>query len=126
MYIYNMYVHMCCVLIRPPMPYITSSCCKRLHKFRPIEILRQKRTNPRVPPCKPLKKYVFRFYDVKHFIKCFKKKSLHRALKKRIFKIYDINHFILFFKKHHFENGLKTCRLYIFYRYCIAVLLENV
>jgi hypothetical protein len=46
-----MNVHMCYVLIRPPMPYITSLRCKRLHKFRPVEILLQKRTNPRVSPC---------------------------------------------------------------------------
>ena len=40
-------------------------------------------------------------------------------------KIYDANHFIFFFlKQNHFENGLKTCRLYILYRYCTAVLLE--
>jgi uncharacterized membrane protein YwzB len=29
-----------------------------------------------------------------------------------------------FKKKNHFVNGLKTCRLHILYRYCIAVLLE--
>jgi hypothetical protein len=28
-----------------------------------------------VPPCKPLKKYVFTIYDVKHFIKTFLKKK---------------------------------------------------
>ena len=147
-----MYVHTSYVLINPPIPYITSSplcllrayiCvassfahpyhilrphavkrCKRLHKFRPVEILLHKRTNPRVPPCKPLKKYVFKIYDVRHFINFFKKNPLHRTLKKRIFKIYDVTHFIIFLKKNHFENGVKTCRLYILYRYCIAVLLE--
>ena len=48
------YIRMCCVLIRPPIPYITSSRCKRLHKFRPVEILLHKRTHPRVPPCNDL------------------------------------------------------------------------
>ena len=43
------YVRMCCVLIRQPIPYITSSRCKRLHKFRPVEILLQKRNNTRTP-----------------------------------------------------------------------------
>jgi len=36
-----MYVHTCYVLIKPPMPYITSSRSKRLHKFRPVEISRE-------------------------------------------------------------------------------------
>ena len=49
------YVYMCYVLIRPPIPYITSSRCKRLHKFCPVEILLHERGYPRVPPCKPLK-----------------------------------------------------------------------
>jgi hypothetical protein len=33
------YIHMCCVLIRPPIPYIPSSRCKRLRKFRPNRFL---------------------------------------------------------------------------------------
>ena len=45
MYIHT-YIHMCCVLICPPILYITSSRCTRLHKLRPIEILLHKRTNP--------------------------------------------------------------------------------
>ena len=62
MYI-RMYVHMCYVLIHPPIPYITSSRCKRLHKFRPVEILLHKRTNPRVPPCNDLNIFVL-IYEV--------------------------------------------------------------
>ena len=57
----HMYVHMWYVLIRPPIPYITSSRCKRLHKFRPIEILLHVRGYPRVPPCNVLKKCLFFF-----------------------------------------------------------------
>jgi hypothetical protein len=37
MYIHT-YIHTCYVLIRPPIPYITSSRCRRLHKFCPVEI----------------------------------------------------------------------------------------
>ena len=40
------------------------------------------------------------------------------------FFIYVANYFIIFFKKNYFINGLKTCDLYILYRYCKAVLLE--
>ena len=54
-------INTCCVLIRPPIPYITSSRCKRLHKFRPIEILLHKRTNPRAPPCNVLKCLLYFF-----------------------------------------------------------------
>jgi len=43
----------------------------------------------------------------------FKKKLLRHALKKK----FDVSHFIIFFKKIYFENGLKTGRLYILYRY---------
>ena len=53
------YIHMCCVLIRPPIPYNTSSRCKRLHKFPPVEILLHKRTHRRVPPCNELTNLVF-------------------------------------------------------------------
>jgi hypothetical protein len=84
-YVYS-YVHMWYVLIRPPIPYITSSRCKRLHEFRPVEIfLHHKRTNPRVTPCKPLKNYVFKIDDVKHFINFFKNKLLHDPPKKYVF-----------------------------------------
>jgi hypothetical protein len=92
-YIY-MYVYMCYVLIRPPIPYITSSrCkrdlinfvlnsfysirrltqgpplgtssrCKRLNKFRPKKFLLRKRTNPRVPPCNDLNNLFFKIYEV--------------------------------------------------------------
>jgi hypothetical protein len=44
-----LYVHMCYVLIRPPIPYITSSRCKRLHKIRPEQFLLHKRANTRTP-----------------------------------------------------------------------------
>ncbi len=60
-YLQFMYVHMCCVLIRPPIPYITSSRCKRLHKFRPVEILLRKRARPRVPSCNDLNNFFFKF-----------------------------------------------------------------
>jgi hypothetical protein len=53
MYI-RIYLHTCYVLIRPPIPYITSSRCKRLHKFHPKKFLLHKRTNTRVPPCNDL------------------------------------------------------------------------
>jgi hypothetical protein len=66
-------MHVCTYVIRPNSPthtiYYASSRCKRLHKFRPIEILLHKRTNPRVPPCEPLKKYVFKICNVKQFTK---------------------------------------------------------
>ena len=56
MYVYIcMYVHTCCVLIKLPIPYITFSRCKRLHKFRPVEILLHERGWPRPPHCKSLK-----------------------------------------------------------------------
>jgi len=53
MYVF-VYVHVCCVLIRPPIPYITPSSCKRLRKFRPRKSLLHKSANPRVPPCNDL------------------------------------------------------------------------
>ena len=80
------HVHTCYVLIRPPIPYITSSRCKRLNKFCPIEILLHKRTNPRVPPCKHLKKYVLKMYDVKHFIIFLKKNHFIEPLKNAFLK----------------------------------------
>ena len=49
---------------------------------------------------------------------------LHRPPEKIDFFIFDVNYFINFLKKICFKNGLKTCRLYILYRYCKAVLLE--
>ena len=64
-----MYVHTYYVLIRPPIPYITSSRCKRLHKSRPVETLLHERGYPRPPPCKPLKYCDFKIYDVNYFIK---------------------------------------------------------
>ena len=71
------YVRTCYV---PTNPFIPSSRCKHFVILRPVEILLHKRTNPRVPPCEPLQKYVFKIYDVNHFIQFFKKKSLRRAL----------------------------------------------
>ena len=64
MYIYVcmhvcMYISMWYVLIRPPIPYITSSRCKRLHKFRPKKFLLHKRTNPRPPHVTTLVIYLF-------------------------------------------------------------------
>ena len=109
MYVYTyVYVYTCYVLIRPPIPYITSSRCKRLHEFRPVEIfLHHKRTNPRVTPCKPLKNYVFKIDDVKHFITNLNKKIITRPPKNMFYLIYDIKHFS-FLKQNHFVNGLKT------------------
>ena len=52
-------IRMCCVLIRPPIPYITSSRCKRLHKFRPKKFLLHKKTNTRVPYCNDLNNLFF-------------------------------------------------------------------
>ena len=53
------YIHTRYVLIRPPIPYITSSRCKRLHKFRPTKFLLHKRTHPRAPPCNDLNNLFF-------------------------------------------------------------------
>ena len=58
MYVHT-YVYTCYVLIRPPIPYITSSRCKRLHKFCPVEILLHERGRLRVPPCNVLKNVFF-------------------------------------------------------------------
>jgi hypothetical protein len=95
----GMYVHTCYVLIKPTMPYITSSRCKRLHKFRPVEILLHEKGYPRVPPCNVLKN-VF-FFLSNHFIFLRPVKTLlHergyprvppcKPLKQCGFKIYDI------------------------------------
>ncbi len=62
------YVHMFYVLIRPPIPYITSSRCKRLDKFRPVKILLHKRTNPRVPPWNDLDNNFFLNLWSNHFV----------------------------------------------------------
>ncbi len=48
------YIRVTYILIRPPIPYITSSRCKRLHKFRPKKFLLHKRTNTTVPHCNDL------------------------------------------------------------------------
>ena len=53
------YIHMCCVLIRPPIPYTKSSRCKRLHKFHPKRFLLHKRTNASPPPCNDLNNLFF-------------------------------------------------------------------
>ena len=66
-----MYVHMCCVLIRPPIPQIKSSRCKN---FILKSFLLHKRTNTRVPPCNDL--------DNLLFVK-FMKESLRIFLKKK-------------------------------------------
>jgi len=38
-YVCDTYIHTCYVLISPPIPYITSSRCKRLRILRPVEIM---------------------------------------------------------------------------------------
>ena len=43
---YMYIIHTCYILIKPPLPYITSSRCKRLHNFRPVEILLHERGDP--------------------------------------------------------------------------------
>ena len=60
-YVVCMYIrmHTCYVLIRPPIPYITSSRCKRLHKFCPVEILLHEWGRLRVPLCNVLKNVFF-------------------------------------------------------------------
>ncbi len=50
MYVYTYVL----ILIRPPIPYITSSRCKRLHKFRPVEILLHKGLTQGSPLVNPL------------------------------------------------------------------------
>ena len=112
-----MYVHTSYVLIKPPMPYITSSRCKRLHDFRPVEILLHKRTNPSPPPCNVLKNVSFIFFKSNHFMFLRPDKNLLRErgcprvppckpLQKHVFKIYDVKHFINFFQKKSLHRAL--------------------
>ena len=78
-----MYVHTCYVLIQPPIPYIKSSRCKRLHKFRPVEILLYERGRPRPPPCNVLKmSFLFFLMQLLNFFEsCLNFASRERAPK---------------------------------------------
>ncbi len=54
-----MYVHTSFVLIKPPIPYTTSSPCERLRVLRPVEILltygEEEDTHLTSSPCKRLR-----------------------------------------------------------------------
>ena len=52
-------IHTSYVLIRPPIPYITSSRCKRLYKFCPKKFLLHKRANTSPPPFNDLNNLFF-------------------------------------------------------------------
>ena len=117
------YVYRYYVLINPPIPFITSSRCKRLHNFRPVEILLHERGRPRVPLCNVLKmSFIFfkaiTLYFCVLFEFCFTREGAQGPpLVNPLNNVFSNLWFIIFFKKDHFENGLKTCRLYILYRY---------
>jgi hypothetical protein len=77
------YVYRYYVLINPPIPFLTSSRCKRL---------------------------LLKF--------CFTREGAQGSpFVNPLNNVFSNLWFIIFFKKDHFENGLKTCRLYILYRY---------
>ena len=146
MFILCMYVHTCYVLIKPPMPIhyvlaavfascfyvlksllhewghifyyvrfaVFASCFYVLFKFRFVREAAQGGTL-----VNPLKIMCFFIYDANYFINVLQKKNCFIAPLKFCF-IFDVNYFINFFKKICFENGLKTGRLYILYRYCKA------
>ena len=79
-YMLYIYVCMCNTYVlrpnRPAIPYITPSRYKRLHNFRPVEILLHERGYRRVPPCNVLKMSFFLFFfKSNHFIFFVLKKS---------------------------------------------------